>query len=491
MATKKSSVHPGRTVIASFLLPSILIILLFVYVPLIFALLVSLYENPSTVELSEQLLKYYTDTYNLNWIKLRVFFADLWDNKFFFVFGAVGIILGMIWGVPIAKKLGVEEEAEQVFSSLLVNVTIAPFAVYLGKIILLNLPDWVKLPIQNYDAVLTNSVVLDDFLRILFNTVFWTVACTFFHIVFGITLAVLLNGDYPGRGFLRTTFILPWAIPSFITALIWKNYIFNHERGVLGQWAKNNIPTNSEFHVTIADFVAAIIIFLLLIQVFNFSKNRFGSSPLAIALSFIAFFLGTAIIVLIIQANTTWIPLLGTSVFSVTNTQQSFWFTSDFYFFNIRMKMITVAAILTNIWLGVPFMMVSFLAALQAIPDDLYEAAEIDGASEWTKFTAITFPLIRPTLRTVALLGIIWTFNLFNVFYILSQNQTGIGRRTYYDIFITYIYYLFQQGPGGTPHYAYAASLSFVVFLLLVGFSKAYQAMFRLESEEPSVTQEE
>ena len=466
--------------IFSFLTPSLLIIMLFVYIPLLFALIVSLYVNPTPFIISEHLLSYYTDTYWLNWIKLRDLFRDLWVQKFFVVFGAVGIPLGSVWGVKIAKKLGLERESHAVFSSIFFNILVSPFIIFGSGIILMRLPWWAKLPLKNYDDVLTNQLVLDNFLRILFNTVFWTVTCTFFHIVLGIGLAVLMNQEFKGRGPLRTLFILPWAIPSFISALMWKNYIFNPERGILGKWAAENIKPGSAFYFTIADLLATILIFGAFLLFFSYARKR-ASSGISVIMGLIGFLVSIFLIDLIIQANTLLIPVLGTPIFSITNTKTSFWFTSDFYFFNIKMKTIEIAAILTNIWLGVPFMMVSFLAALQAIPDDLYEAAEIDGASAWTKFSSITFPLIKPTLRTVALLGIIWTFNLFNVFYILAQNQTGIGSRTYYDIFITYIYYLFQQGIGGTPHYAYAASLSFIVFLLLVGFSKVYQSLFREE----------
>ncbi len=59
---------------------------------------------------------------------------------------------------------------------------------------------------------------------------------------------------------------------------------------------------------------------------------------------------------------------------------------------------ILFTAILVNIWLGYPFIMVSVLASLQSIPGDLYEAASIDGASQWQQFRHITLPMIKPTL---------------------------------------------------------------------------------------------
>ena len=123
-------------------------------------------------------------------------------------------------------------------------------------------------------------------------------------------------------------------------------------------------------------------------------------------------------------------------------------------------------------------MMVSFLAAMQGIPQDLYEAAEIDGANAWTQFKSITFQLIKPTLFTVSLLGFVWTFNLFNVVYILAQG-VNIPSATDYQIFVTYIFNLFS-GPG-TRNYSQAAALSFIVFLLLTVFSRAYRKTFDTE----------
>ena len=120
--------------------------------------------------------------------------------------------------------------------------------------------------------------------------------------------------------------------------------------------------------------------------------------------------------------------------------------------------------------------LLSFLAALQSIPQDLYDAAKIDGANKITQFWNVTWPLLKPTLMAVSLLGVIWTFNLFTVFYILSQNQTGLLDRTMYDIFVTFIYDEFDNS-----RYAQAAALSFCVFIMLIGFSIVYRRILKAE----------
>ena len=78
------------------------------------------------------------------------------------------------------------------------------------------------------------------------------------------------------------------------------------------------------------------------------------------------------------------------------------------------------ANVVTNTWLGFPFMMVVSLGALQSIPTDLYEAAEVDGATRWDCFKSITIPLLRPALLPAIILGAVWTFNMFNVIYLVS-----------------------------------------------------------------------
>jgi multiple sugar transport system permease protein len=76
---------------------------------------------------------------------------------------------------------------------------------------------------------------------------------------------------------------------------------------------------------------------------------------------------------------------------------------------------------LVNIWRGIPFFGISLLAGMQSIPQDLYEAAEIDGANGWQKFWAITTPLLMPVTAVVTLFSIVQTFADFQIVYILTR----------------------------------------------------------------------
>ncbi|PCH80449.1 MAG: ABC transporter permease [Hyphomicrobiales bacterium] len=83
------------------------------------------------------------------------------------------------------------------------------------------------------------------------------------------------------------------------------------------------------------------------------------------------------------------------------------------------------ATIVTDVWIGTPLVTIYLLAAMQSIPKDLYEAAWTDGAGRWYRFRRITMPLIMPAILTMSLLSAIWTFNSFDIIWIL----TGGGPR--------------------------------------------------------------
>lgn len=118
------------------------------------------------------------------------------------------------------------------------------------------------------------------------------------------------------------------------------------------------------------------------------------------------------------------------------------------------------ALLIANIWLGWPFMTVVATGALQSIPGELYEAADIDGASGWQKFWLVTVPLIRPAMVPAIMLGTIWTFNNFNVIYFISEG--GPFGRT--EILITQAFKLVYE----QRLYGVASAFGIVVFFTLL-----------------------
>lgn len=220
-------------------------------------------------------------------------------------------------------------------------------------------------------------------------TLFWTASNVLLHTSIGLSLALLLNRKgLRLKGVYRALLIIPWAIPNYITALIWKG-MFNQQYGLINK-------------------VLAVL----------------GIEPVS------------------------WMG--------------SFWGAM-------------AANISTNTWLGFPFMMVVTLGALQSIPQDLYEAARLAGASKWQTFKSITLPLLKPALLPAVILGSVWTFNMFNIIYLVSAGQPGGAT----DILITEAYrWAFEQ-----DRYGYAAAYSLIIFLILLGYARLTQKMTQAAEE--------
>lgn len=123
-----------------------------------------------------------------------------------------------------------------------------------------------------------------------------------------------------------------------------------------------------------------------------------------------------------------------------------------------------LACILTNVWLGFPFMMVIALGGLQSIPYELYEAAEIDGAKWWQKVKNITIPLLKPVMIPAITLGVVWTFNNLNIVWLVSNGGEPSDQT---HILVSFVY----KAAFNLYRYGYAAALSVVIFLILLFFS--------------------
>jgi len=213
-----------------------------------------------------------------------------------------------------------------------------------------------------------------NFYWTLMVTVIWTVTNVTVGVTFGFILALALNTEgLRGKAIYRILLILPWAIPNYITALVWRG-MFHPQFGVINQFLQ-----------------------------------MFGMEPVR-------------------------------------------WFDGVVSSF--------VTGLVTNGWLSFPFMMVVILGALQSIPKDMYEAAEVEGATRWQQLRRITLPLLRPTLVPAIILSVVWTFNMFNIIFLVSGGEPGGAN----EILITKAYKIaFEQ-----YQYAYAAAYSTVIFIILL-----------------------
>lgn len=221
------------------------------------------------------------------------------------------------------------------------------------------------------------------FPRLMRTTLAWTSLNVLFHLIGGMSLALVLNrSGLRFRGLYRAVIILPWAIPQPIIALAWKG----------------------EFH-------------------YNFG------------------FVNTMLVELGLD-RINWLYSPGPAFAAVT---------------------------FVNIWLGIPFYMVTLLGGLQSIAGEYYEAAEIDGANAWQRFRNVTVPLIRPVAVPIVTLDVIWTFNNFNVIYLITKGEPNEST----NILVTALYNA-AFGENGQFQLGFAAAFSLVIFAVLFIFASIW-----------------
>lgn len=243
---------------------------------------------------------------------------------------------------------------------------------------------------ENYRDIWQDPVAFQSF-----KTTLIFVAVTIpFELLFGLAIALVLNESFRGRGLMRAVVLIPWAIPTVVSAQTWR-FLFNDRYGLV-----------------------------------NFAL--FGSdSSLYLA------------------------PL------------------ADPYF-------ALIAIMVAEIWKTTPFAALILLSGLQAIPDDLYEAASIDGASAWQKFRHVTLPLIKPALLLALLFRTIDSLRVFDLVFIMTQG----GPADTTNVLQFYGYKkTFAEGMVG-----YGSAIAVVVFLLCLVLSIIYLRILKGNRFQGSAT---
>lgn len=242
------------------------------------------------------------------------------------------------------------------------------------------LVDWIGF--QNFIDIFTEKIWRDTFISVFAWTVVWTFAATTGQIALGILLAVIVNQpELKGKKLIRTLFILPWAIPAFVSILVFAG-MFNESFGTI--------------NLHILEFL--------------------GIGP---------------------------VP----------------WMTEALW--------TRIALIMIQTWLGFPFIFAMVTGVLQSIPGELYEAANVDGASTLQKFKNITLPLILYAIAPILITQYTFNFNNFNVIYLFNgggpavpgQNEAG-GT----DILISWIYRLTMS----SAQYGKAAAITMILSLIVI-----------------------
>jgi arabinogalactan oligomer/maltooligosaccharide transport system permease protein len=128
------------------------------------------------------------------------------------------------------------------------------------------------------------------------------------------------------------------------------------------------------------------------------------------------------------------------------------------------------ALLIVNLWLGYPYWMLVTSGALQSIPSDIYEAAQVDGASGWQRFWSITLPLLLVSVGPLMISSFIFNFNNFNLIYAFIGGGPPIPTATtnagYTDILISYVYNLAFVGGRGI-NYGFASAISIFIFIFV------------------------
>jgi ABC-type sugar transport system permease subunit len=130
-----------------------------------------------------------------------------------------------------------------------------------------------------------------------------------------------------------------------------------------------------------------------------------------------------------------------------------------------------VAVILANIWKAFPFVTVTMLAGLAVIPDELYDAAKVDGASALKRFRYVTLPQLRNVTLIVILLQIVWTFNYFDLVYVMTQGGPARGTEIAPVLVARFAFQQFDYG--------LSASVALIMTLFNILFAVFYLGVLR------------
>jgi multiple sugar transport system permease protein len=130
-----------------------------------------------------------------------------------------------------------------------------------------------------------------------------------------------------------------------------------------------------------------------------------------------------------------------------------------------------VSVILANIWRGFPFVMISYWAALQGVPEEQYEAARVDGASPWQEFRYVTLPNLLEITKVMLILRLIWTVTFFDIIWLITRGGPG-GATEHWPIWI-------YQETMGFFRFGYGAALALTLAIALITFSVLYFTLAR------------
>ncbi|UTR12013.1 sugar ABC transporter permease [Evansella sp. LMS18] len=249
-----------------------------------------------------------------------------------------------------------------------------------------------------------------------------------------------------------------WIYPiiqGFITSLTTGSY--GVEQNFVGLSNYAYMLTDNKFWVSFGNTLYFIlistptIVVLGLIMALIVNSKLKGTTILRSAF-FMPYMLSISVV------GSIWVFILQSRTGLLAETFQLFGYTMEISWFG-SWGMGWLSILIATLWWTVGFNMILFLAGLQEIPEEIYEAADIDGASSWEKFRYITFPSLRGVTALVILLQTIASFKLFGQTFLITNGGPGISTTP----LVHYIYQVaFRQWDMG-----YASAISFVLFLVI------------------------
>ena len=276
--------------------------------------------------------------------------------------------------------------------------------------------------LRNFARILSGAEI-KVFFSVFVWTMIWALASVAGMVLVGMAIALPLNNkNVKFKNFYRTLFIIPWAIPAFITVLMWQG-ILNSDLGAVN---------------VIMMKLYALPPIQGLIHLFNGISVGLMNACKAIHFSGgEGFFNNIHMFLINFRGKIPWLD-------------QAFW--------------ARIAVLIVNIWLGFPFMMSIILGALQAIPNELYEAAAVDGATPKKQFFAITVPLLRGAMLPVLISSFAFNFNQFGSIYLLTGGgPASLGSRAgATDILVTYSYKL------AFNMFRFGSACAYAVFIFII-----------------------
>ena len=190
-----------------------------------------------------------------------------------------------------------------------------------------------------------------------------------------------------------------------------------------------SVLQNSEFYISLWNTVVYTVLSLSLQLLFGFI--------VALALNRITRFKGLFRTLCLIPwafpmiiVSFTWSYLLN-DIYGIVNGKLLAWgIVSQPIQFLADPKLAMITVSLIHVWFGVPLFAINILASLQTIPKELYEAAEMDGATVWQRFRFITLPFVRVVVGLLIILRTIWIFNSFDLIFLLTGGGPGVSTQT-------------------------------------------------------------